>query len=91
MLNFYLKVLDNESNINIRQYVCFAISNILACDSVIIKQTMNHAIFNHPIWRDPNEDYQVNIEFIHILYKLSENFQFFFNYLLQIFIRLKRN
>jgi len=59
-LDLLLKVLENEEKNEIKKLVCFGISNCFACNANIIDRIMKHGIFEHPIWKTPSQDYQVN-------------------------------
>ena len=59
IFDILLNILDTEEEIELKKFVCFAISNCLACNSNIIGKVINHNIFEHSVWRSPSQDYQV--------------------------------
>jgi len=54
-------ILDNEKNNDIIRLACFSLSNCLASEPVILGKVLNHAIFDHFVWKTPSQDYKVTL------------------------------
>ena len=44
--------------------MCFAVSNCLASEADVLGKVLEHPIFEHKIWKSPNQEYRVFISLI---------------------------